>query len=626
VISSALTALVRACDLAQRPDLSRAITVIADKVDKREWHLVVVGQTSSGKSTLVNTLLDETLLPEDAPPTTGTITFVETHADGEPRFEGRDRGGVWQSIGQEEFAATAVGGKYRQLRVAMNRVTPLPAGLVVVDTPGYNSIYDEHRQVLEEYLPNADSMLLVLNYRLGFSADDREFLTVMKKALGAGWSERLHVGINFCPPGGPDRRVAEMQRKLQEAAGRELQLHSLAEAQRTPRRLATGALWEGIAQQLNSEVREKSVTVNAARLCLGLAEELRMDLARREAVLRGKENDVGALARRIEEIRAKGRSITQVLDESPERLKTAAARALDDGLSRIVRNMEEELSRQTWVGIDDCVGYVRDHLVQAGIDAVVLDINEALRNASAPLDQKLEDLAVDLDELTLLPVQVEEPGAGQAVSKTRDLAAAAAARRATVAVLERFGGAAGPKAGVVNLAKTLVRRAGKLAGKRFPRSVYDQMGQVLRRLGITSTRVAAAAAAVMVEVAVYLYKVTTWKDSLRAVVHQLLGLPFDGAPAIDKVKQRIREVVSRKQPKSIRNELVRDLEDGIGQAIAAMKHAVEYDVARRVETLSSSFRDRQNRLTEALMELADSKELLSQAKDQLLPIEKGNRS
>jgi len=624
MITATLTSLAKACDLANRPDLSRTAAAIASKVASREWHLVVVGQTSSGKSTLVNTLLDESLLPEDAPPTTGVITFVETHAEGEPRFDGLDPSGEWEPIDRLEFTASAAGGKYHQLRVALNRATPLPPGLIVVDTPGYNSVYHEHRLVLDEYLPNADSVLLLINYRLGFTTEDREFLTVLKKTLGDGWIKQLHIGINFCPAGEPDGRIKEISRKLAAETGHPLPLNILSEAQRAPRRLATGALWHQVANQLNPEARERSVVVNAARLGMALAGELEVDLARREAVLRGKEGDIDALPKRIEEIKAKGEEMSQLLGDAPDRFKTAAATTLDNGLDRIVCRLEEELSKQTWVGIKDCVGYVRSHLIQTGIDETVVDINEEMRRISAALDEELEHLAIELDDLTLIATHIDELGAGKTVSKARDVAAGAAGRRAAVAFLERFGGAAGPKAGVVNLAKTVVRRAGEVVGKRFPRPVYDQMGQVLRRLGITSSRVAATAAAVMIEITAYLYKVKTWKNSLRAVVCRLLGVPFDDTPVLDRLTRRIKGFWSKKHPKAIRTQLLQELDDGIDQAVAGMDRSIEYDVERRVKTLNEALMDRKDRLTGALEDLSGAKAKLSDTMGRLASVKKGS--
>lgn len=128
--------------------------------------LVVLGEFNHGKSTVVNALLGEDVLPMGITPTTAVITHLihgETpHARVKPPMDGaiydidvKDIEGVVKHVEES---------KIEPEYVEIAHPNPfLTNGLVLVDTPGVNDISRQKVEITYGYLPRADVILYVLD-------------------------------------------------------------------------------------------------------------------------------------------------------------------------------------------------------------------------------------------------------------------------------------------------------------------------------------------------------------------------------------------------------------------------------------------------------------------------------
>jgi GTP-binding protein EngB required for normal cell division len=150
-----LAAVLEAAGLAD--DARRAAEAAAALSET--FLVVVVGEFNAGKSSLINALFGEKLMAEGPIPTTAKITLVRY---GEAAFE-------------------------RQLSayIAEQRVpSELLRYLTLVDTPGTNSIIEEHERLTKDYVPRADLVLFVTSYDRPLAASERQFLEYVRGAWG----------------------------------------------------------------------------------------------------------------------------------------------------------------------------------------------------------------------------------------------------------------------------------------------------------------------------------------------------------------------------------------------------------------------------------------------------------
>jgi small GTP-binding protein len=127
---------------------------------------VVVGEYNSGKSSLLNALLGETVVPEGVTPTTDRITIL---GHGEELKDAEESGWL----------------------VRRNYPADLLRDLALVDTPGTNAIIARHQELTERFVPRADLVLFVTSADRPFTQSERAFLELIST-----WGKKITVVVN----------------------------------------------------------------------------------------------------------------------------------------------------------------------------------------------------------------------------------------------------------------------------------------------------------------------------------------------------------------------------------------------------------------------------------------------
>ncbi|HEX2250328.1 MAG TPA: dynamin family protein [Gemmatimonadales bacterium] len=128
--------------------------------------LVVAGEFNSGKSSFINALLGERVLPEGVTPTTDRINVLR-HGD--------------------EVS--------EQLREAYLLERTHPAEVLreisIVDTPGTNAIIRRHEELTRDFVPRSDLVLFVTSADRPFTESERAFLEQIRE-----WGKKIVFIIN----------------------------------------------------------------------------------------------------------------------------------------------------------------------------------------------------------------------------------------------------------------------------------------------------------------------------------------------------------------------------------------------------------------------------------------------
>ena len=142
--------------------------------------LVVLGEFKRGKSTLINALLGEELLPTAIVPLTAIPTVIEygPRAGARVVFETGDA----RDIPVEQVAdyVTERGNPKNVKRVREVLVTHrspyLQQGIILVDTPGVGSVYAHNTDAAYAYLPRADAGLFVISVDAPLGQTELDYL------------------------------------------------------------------------------------------------------------------------------------------------------------------------------------------------------------------------------------------------------------------------------------------------------------------------------------------------------------------------------------------------------------------------------------------------------------------
>lgn len=140
--------------------------------------LPLVGEFSSGKTTLINALTDSKGLESATKPTTATI--YEVHFGSEAcHAEVIDANGNCieveniNDLKNEELADAKV-------VTVFDTSKRIPASTIIVDTPGLSSPDPQHKQTLVNFLPKADGVLLVTDINQQMTRSLSEFIEMIK--------------------------------------------------------------------------------------------------------------------------------------------------------------------------------------------------------------------------------------------------------------------------------------------------------------------------------------------------------------------------------------------------------------------------------------------------------------
>ena len=167
--------------LTHFPEISRAnIAFILDKLRHHRFNLVMLGAFKRGKSTLINALLGEPLLPTAVIPLTSVVTIIGYGE--ELRIEVLYHNGQRRQISSSELAAYITERGNPQNKKGVQEVDIaypseyLKDGVRIIDTPGVGSVYSHNTEVAYNYLPQVDAAIFVVTVDPPLSATEEEFL------------------------------------------------------------------------------------------------------------------------------------------------------------------------------------------------------------------------------------------------------------------------------------------------------------------------------------------------------------------------------------------------------------------------------------------------------------------
>ncbi len=160
------------------------VTELVTKLKEDKINLVVLGYFNRGKSTFINSLLGEDLLPTSIIPLTSVITLIKY---GETfKIDVYFKNKTSREIDAKEIAdyATEEGNPHNQKNVERIEISfPAPYlrnGIMVVDTPGFSSVYLSNTLITQNYLPEADVAMFLITADPPISQVEIEFLKEIK--------------------------------------------------------------------------------------------------------------------------------------------------------------------------------------------------------------------------------------------------------------------------------------------------------------------------------------------------------------------------------------------------------------------------------------------------------------
>jgi GTP-binding protein EngB required for normal cell division/polyhydroxyalkanoate synthesis regulator phasin len=257
--SHAESALLRLAELASEFEAEQVAAdarSVAERVSEGRFYVACIGQFKRGKSTVLNALVGQNVLPTGVLPVTTVPAIVRYGARLAARV--RFEAGGWTDISVEtvvEYVSEEKNPENAKHVAALEIFVPSPllaTGMCFVDTPGLGSVFTGNTAATQAFIPHIDATLVVIGADPPLAGEElvlieavaqnvQDFIIVVNKADRTTDEERA-AAVAFAH--------RQLEKRLQRPAG---PLFEISAAEQLEHR-GTGRDWGKLTQALDQLV------------------------------------------------------------------------------------------------------------------------------------------------------------------------------------------------------------------------------------------------------------------------------------------------------------------------------------------------------------------------------------
>jgi len=148
------------------PSVAEEAQTLRSRLAEGRFYVACVGQFKRGKSTLINALLGEAVLPVGVTPVTAVVTVIRYGTEKAARI--KRTGEAWEAIEPNQLPAFVTEERNPENQKQIEAVeifypSPLLAsGMCLVDTPGIGSVFAGNTRTTQAFIPHIDAALVVI--------------------------------------------------------------------------------------------------------------------------------------------------------------------------------------------------------------------------------------------------------------------------------------------------------------------------------------------------------------------------------------------------------------------------------------------------------------------------------
>jgi small GTP-binding protein len=149
----------------QNENIEKKLIQLAEKTLLQEYSVAFCGHFSAGKSTMINRLIGENILPSSPIPTSANLVKVKTGEEYAKVFFKQEKPRMYlPPYDYEQVKNYCKDGDQIEWVEISHSDSNLPKGMVILDTPGIDSTDDAHRIATESALHLSDLIFYVMDY------------------------------------------------------------------------------------------------------------------------------------------------------------------------------------------------------------------------------------------------------------------------------------------------------------------------------------------------------------------------------------------------------------------------------------------------------------------------------
>lgn len=561
--------------MTDKPDVTNMAKFLYERISNHDSYLVFLGETSSGKSSIINGLLGEDILPMKANPSTAAITEVELKDEGDTAYYAINKNATIEKIDKHLFLQLSEqpDDNLKRLKVVKKVQNRGLNNLRIFDTPGYGSIVEEHEEVLKDFLPNSDIIVYTVNYKIGIQDEDYVFLGFLRELIRP--DVKIILLVNRCPQDidNQSMKIRKIKAFVSDILTIEPDVFTIpnieAEESQGHPLPHNDSLWHSVANVLSAP--ERTATLYNAfdgyihdlyDECLKVIEaryiSSTIDTEEFESVKKKQEDS----ANRIRQ------AIPELIEPTFDKIKNALPAKIQRVRDNVQNQVEKEIDSKPKLEKDEMVAFTNSHLLPHTIKVETKEIQNyidiELEDLNKRVDDYLQKEMVRFNNEIIITLQTN---VGVASSKILAGIIKNVGNNALRGYFVAFGGMGGANAGIANAASHLLKQAGDLFGHVFSKGTHNGLKHFLSKIGATSMKAIGAAIAVVTELLFLVYDLATWKKTLckgvnkglnkwkdetnKVVIDDLLKLCDENKKTISSIADDFAHMFDDEQPTDI---------------------------------------------------------------------------
>lgn len=507
-----------------KPEIDAMAKFLYERITHPDSYVVLLGETSSGKSSVINGLLGDPILPMRADPTTAAITEVELCDNvNDNEYYAINKNASIEKIDYNLFLQLnqSPDNDLKRLKVRKHISNKSLDNLRIFDTPGYGSIVTEHEEVLKEFLPNSDIVIYTVNYKIGIQDFDYVFLGFLRELIRP--DVKIYLLVNRCPQGidAKSPKIRKIARYVSDILTIDPTVFTIAnieaeEGQGHPLPLCD-ELWASVAKVLASHERTNSLASafdnyigDLYHDCFKIIESryssAKLDADEFEEVKRIQEES----ANRIRH------AIPTLVIPAFEKIEKKLPQKFHEVRNNVQKHLNDEIESADRTSMEEMISYTNSHLLPHSIKVETAEIQNYIDIELDDLNRKVDDYLMKETVRFNNEITIQlQTNLGAATSSIVTGMVKEVGKNSLEGYFATFGGMGGANAGVANAASHLLKKTGDLFGHTFSRATHNGVKHFMSKIGATSMKAVGAAIAVVAELLFIAYELATWKMRLK---------------------------------------------------------------------------------------------------------------